>query len=307
MSLISGSAVITLGLSNPAGQVVFSRQNQTFPVFGNELITALNQFIPPGGITVQMPNNGSGQTFQITQTSLANGIATYTYTPVSGVTLTAGQNVTVINSVNGSVFNVTNQTILDVTTNLSPAQVVTFEFTVAVASSDIGNAQEYVATATTSGISLLYLRNAGNGVVNVTWTPSGIGSETVLPMPAGAQVTMTFPQGNAGITALSFSSDILLADVVTNVALNYDIATLTTRDYHGFAVGQLVTTTGITNNAGLFNVTLLPITAVTNNTFSFVLVHAPVASTPAIGSMPEAVVSVPASAELSMVEWAILA
>jgi hypothetical protein len=306
MSLITGSASITLLLNGANNQPVFSRPNQLFSVFGNELITALNQFIPPGGITVQMPNNGSGQTVQVTGTFLSDNLATYTYIPGTA-TLVAGQNISVVNATNSGVFNISNLVIQDVFTNTNLAGAPINQFTVAISNPDIPFAQEYVATATTSGVSLVYLRNAGSGVVNVTWTPSGGTSETVMPLPPGAEITMTFPPGNAGITALSFSSDTLQSDVVTNVALTSNVATLTTQTYHGFQVGQLVTTTGITNSGGAFNVTLQQITAVTNNTFSFVLVHANVVSQPATGAAPEAIVSVAAAAEASMMEWAILA
>jgi hypothetical protein len=298
MSQITGNVVITATLTNANGQSVYNRQNQTFPVFGNELKTATYDYIPPGGITITLPANGSGNTVQIVDTFLADGIATYTFVPpISGTPLSAGQNVSVINCVNGSAFNITNQVILNVTSN---------QFTVAVTHADISQAQEYVATATTSGVSFIYMRNSGAAVINVIWTPIGGMSETVLPLPPGAEVTMTFPNGNAGINALSFSSDITIqSDIVTQVSLLYDVATLTTQNYHGFSVGQLVTTTGITNNAGLFNVTTQLITAVTNTTFSFVLVNANIPQAAATGTTPEALVSyaVPGAT----MEWAILA
>jgi hypothetical protein len=299
---ITGKVTVNITLNNQQGGNVYSRVStpptalQTFPVFGNELLTALNLSVPPGGVSVTLPS-GSGSTVEVVATSLADGIATYTYTLDPNNPLVAGQNVSVVNCVNNSVFNITNAVILNVNGD---------QFTVAISNADIGQATEYVATASTSGISMLYLRNAGPNTVNVTWTPSGGNSEAILPLPAGGTVTLTFPNANSGITALSFSSDILASAEVTNVALTTDVATLTTATYHGFSVGELVTTTGITNNSNLFNVTAQLITAVTPTTFSFVLVHGNVASTAATGTSPEATVaSVPTVN--SQVEYALLA
>jgi hypothetical protein len=310
MSQISGNVVINISLVDTQLRPVFTRQSipggsggqapqQTFPVFGNELITALNQHVPPGGVTISLPS-GSGQTVAVTATSLADNIATYTFTPVAGVTIEAGQNISVINCTNNSVFNVTNAVILNATVN---------QFTVAITNADIASAAETVASATTSGVSMVYLRNVGNGTINVTWTPSGGASEVVLPLPAGAEIMMTFPDGNCGITALSLSSNILQSATVTNVALTSNVATLTTATSHGFSVGQLVTTTGITNNSNLFDVTAQLITSIPSpTTFTFVLVHANVNSAAATGSTPEATVTAAQSQDDNQpqVEYAIL-
>jgi hypothetical protein len=299
---ITGKVTVNITLNNQQGGNVYSRVStpptalQTFPVFGNELLTALNLSIPPGGVSVTLPS-GSGATVEVIATSLADGIATYTFVPDPNNQLNAGQNVSVVNCVNNAVFNITNGVILNVNGN---------QFTVAVSNADIGYAAEYVATATTSGISMLYLRNAGPNTINITWTPSGGTTEAILPLPAGGTVTLTFPNANSGIVALSFSSDTLASAEVTNVALTNSVATLTTATYHGFSVGELVTTTGITNNSNLFNVTAQLITAVTPTTFSFALYHANVTSAAATGTSPEATVaSVPTVN--SQVEYALLA
>ena len=78
---------------------------------------------------------------------------------------------------------------------------------------------------------------------------------------------------------------------VTNVVLTTNVATVTATIYRGNipAVGSLITIQGTATNAGAFNVSGVPLTAVSGNaatgvySLSFALTHANVASTPDAG------------------------
>jgi hypothetical protein len=71
---------------------------------------------------------------------------------------------------------------------------------------------------------------------------------------------------------------------VTNVALTSNVATLTTSTAHGFAVGNTVVVSGVTNNTNLFNGTYTVASVPTTTTFTYAKTNANIASAVATGT-----------------------
>ena len=74
------------------------------------------------------------------------------------------------------------------------------------------------------GVSLLYVHNTGVGNVNVTWTPSGGASASIIGLTPGAEFNLALPAAG-GISALSLAStgtiSITSANLPNNGTMNW--------------------------------------------------------------------------------------
>jgi hypothetical protein len=316
---IAGNMTINMQLvsSGQAGATVYQRQSgagfgnntsQIFEVSGATLVTA--DYLPLTSTpTVLTVPNTTSPPVNITGTMLTGDIATYFCTNA----LLAGQFVTVVNSSNGSTFNVSAQPILRATPTY---------FTVAVTHADILYAAETSASATVAGgISMLYVENlSADQGVSVSWTPLGSSNETVVTLGPGGVIAMSFPgsdsslpgsplpgfpAGNGGISGVKLSAIASASSIpaqIINDQITSNVATYFTSAPHGFSVGQLVTTTGLSNASGAFNVTSQPILSVGEafgisgtTTFTVGLVHANVAAAADAGDAVAIVAGDPAA------------
>lgn len=262
MSLaITGSVILNIALANALGSI-YARQSQniapvsiqqTFNIAGNELLTATGFPVPPSGVTIGLPNNPT--LANITAVELSGNIATYTAVNA----FEPGMNVTITGATSNGIYNVANEVILSANGT---------SFTLGITNGNLPETGETAAIATVGGLSLLYIRNTGNGTVNVTWTPSGGVSAVVLPLPEQAELNLAFPLGSAGISALSLASTVVAAAQVSQVTLIGNVLTYTTTNTNGFILGQLLTATGL---ASLYNVTGLRIQSIVSPTSFTVL------------------------------------
>lgn len=103
-----------------------------------------------------------------------------------------------------------------------------------------------------------------NSMYNGSWLVTGAPSTT----------TFTFVH----------TSGTLANRTVTNVALTSNVATLTTSTAHGFAVGNTVVVSGVTNNSNLFNGTYTVTGVPTTTTFTYAKTNANITSAAATGT-----------------------
>ena len=154
---------------------------------------------------------------QITNTSLTGNIATYGYTLVSGPAPQAGQFITVSGTTNaGGIFNVGSIGILNVTPTT---------FTIGMQNANISIQSE-------TGVSNVY-------TYRILDTDTGSAWLSVFVDPASSsEVTAT----NLNITSSQYSADV--------ATFGYTVAS-----GNPPILGQLVTTTGLTNGGGVLNLT----------------------------------------------------
>lgn len=112
-----------------------------------------------------------------------------------------------------------------------------------------------------------YFANGGRGCYVVRVVSGAAGDPDGDPADTGSDGVPFYPRG---YTATDLTSTVSSSELTDNVAT-------ITANSHGFAVGDSVSITGLVTNSVL-NVTDSVITAVTENTFSFALTNANVAS-----------------------------
>jgi hypothetical protein len=123
------------------------------------------------------------------------------------------------------------------------------------------------------GANMAYIQNTGVGVVFVSWTQTGQPSaSTIIELQPLSMITFAQEFGSGGITSLKISGADVFDAIITNDALVSDVATYTTSAPHSFAEGMLVSTAGLSNGSGIFNVTSQVITSIpTPTTFTIAL------------------------------------
>src|SRR5690242_13171050 len=109
-SQIQGSVTTTINLNpNTTGGFLYSRTSSV-SVAANELLTATNLIVPPGGLTLTLPASASGQTATITGSQLVGATGAQSMCIYDAInTFSAGQIVTTTGLQNnsGSLFDVT--------------------------------------------------------------------------------------------------------------------------------------------------------------------------------------------------------
>jgi len=113
------------------------------------------------------------------------------------------------------------------------------------------------------GVSLLYVHNTGVGNVNVTWTPSGGASASIIGLTPGAEFNLALPAAG-GISALNLAStgtiSITSANLPNNGTMNLAVASTS-----GLSVGQLIGTNTL-SFPPLFQFSEAPITQINSST-----------------------------------------